>query len=424
MAYGLGMGLAGSAWLVAQAVRAGPQRRAVLRERLALSPPSFPCPPLWLHAASLGEVGVAAVLVERLRTSHPGLPLLLTTFTETGLARARSLPGVTAVRLPLDWGWVMGRFLDRVRPRALWVVETEWWPNLWREAGRRGVPVALVNARLSSRAAARYRRVGGLVRPLLGGLIAVAARGEEDAERLRALGVPEAALRVCGNLKFDLAPPHEAQATGAALRAAWGDRPVWVAGSVRPREEPIILDAHRRLCAVFPEALLVWAPRHPPRFEAVWRDLRAAGVAVARRSQAEAVTAATEVLLLDTLGELPAFYAAGDVAFVGGTLTPDYGGHSPVEPAALGRLVLLGPHRAHFADEAAALEAAGGAVTVADAEALTAALTAAFQDEAARRVAGRRAQAVVEANRSAAARTLDWLAVRQAGLPAVSGATD
>ncbi len=417
------MGLAGSAWLVAQMVRAGPERGAVLRERLALSPPSFPSPPLWLHAASLGEVGVAAALVERLQARHPDLSLLLTTFTETGLARARGLSGVTAVRLPLDWGWTMGRFLDRVRPRALWVVETEWWPTLWRQAQRRGVPVALVNARLSARAAARYRRVEGMVRPLLGGLSAVAARGEEDAERLRALGVPEATLQVCGNLKFDLAPPSEAQARGAALRAEWGGRPVWVAGSVRPREEAVVLAAHRRLRATFPDALLVWAPRHPPRFEAVWRDLRAAGVAVARRSKGEAVTAATEVLLLDTLGELPAFYAAGDVAFVGGTLTPDYGGHSPVEPAALGRYVLLGPHRAHFADEAAALEAAGGATTVADAAGLSVALTAAFQDETARQEAGRRAQAVVKANRGAAARTLEWLAARRVGLPPLSGAT-
>jgi len=236
--------------------------------------------------------------------------------------------------------------------------------------------------------------------------------------------VTDAALRVCGNLKFDLAPPAEAEATGAALRAAWGGRPVWVAGSVRPREEAAVLEAHRRLRRSYPEALLVWAPRHPPRFEVVWRTLRAAGVNVARRSAGEAVTAATEVLLLDTLGELPAFYAAADVAFVGGTLTPDYGGHSPVEPAALGRYVLLGPHRAHFADEAAALEAAGGADTVADAPALAAALEAAFGDEAARRTAGRRAQAVVAANRGAAARTLDWLAARRAGLPPVSGATD
>ncbi len=424
--YGAGLGVAGGAWLVAQTLKgAGRGRR--LAQRLALHPPVFARAPLWIHAASLGEVGVAALLVARLRSRHPRLPLLLTTFTETGLARAEALEGVTAHHLPLDWAWVMRRFLNLVTPRALWVVETELWPNLLILAQQRGIPTAVVNARLSARAVRRYRRLAPLFSPVAAGLAAVAARSEEDAARWRALGVRPAVLQVTGNVKFDLDPGDDVAARRLAWRALWGEgRAVWVAGSVRPEEERPLLIALRRVRERVPESLLIWAPRHPQRFEAVWRELVAQGVSVARRSRGEAVTAATEVLLLDTLGELTGCYAAADLAFVGGSLSPRYGGHSPVEPAALGLAVLMGPHRAHFNDEAAALEAAGGLVTVADGETLGAQVVAWLQDPERRRQAAERAHAVVRANRGAAERTVDWFerrcpGVLTAGLNATTG---
>ncbi len=414
--YGAGMGLAGGVWLAGQVLK-GEARRAIVRQRLAWRPPTFPQPPLWLHAASLGEVGVATVLVARLRVHYPRLPLLLTTFTETGLGRAEALEGVTAQRLPLDWAWVMRRFLNSVAPRALWVVETELWPNLLTLAQRRGIPTAVVNARLSAGAVGRYRRLAPLFSPVAAGLATVAARSEEDAARWRALGVRPVALQVTGNVKFDLDPGEDLEARRRAWWALWGEgRAVWVAGSVRPEEEGPLLIALRRVRERMPGSLLVWAPRHPQRFEAVARELTAQGVSVARRSRGEAVKPDTEVLLLDTLGELAGCYAAARLAFVGGTLSPRYGGHSPVEPAALGLPVLMGPHRAHFKDEAAALEAAGGLVTVADGEALGAQVAAWLQDPQRCHQIGERARAVVAANRGAADRTVEWFERRCPGV--------
>jgi len=388
-----------------------PSYREGLPERLGLGP-AAPAGGIWVHAVSVGEVQAAASLVRALRRRYPHLPLTLTTATPTGRGRARRLFGgeVTVRYLPYDLPGPVGRFLERVRPRLGIILETELWPNLYRACERRGVPLVLASARVSERSVRRYRWAGGLVRAALAHGVIVAAQSAADAQRFVALGADPARTPVVGNLKFDVELPAAAEDRGRALRAALGaGRPVWVAGSTHEGEEELVLDAHARLAAAQPAALLVLVPRHPPRFEAVTALLRRRGVAFVTRSSGAAVAPTTAVLLVDTLGELVEFYAAADVAFVGGSLVP-VGGHNLLEPAALGKPVVSGPHTANAAPVARLLVEAGAAELVADGAALAACVGRLLADGAARRSAGERGRAAVSANRGALERFLALLA--------------
>lgn len=379
------------------------------------------CPPdgLWVHAVSVGEVQAAAVLVRRLHADFPDRPLLVTCGTVTGRARAEALfDGVAMVRfLPWDLPPFVGRFLRRVQPRVGIILETELWPNLYRAAARQGVPLVVVSARLSAKSVRRYRRLPTLVRGLLRG-VHVCAQSAEDAERFIAVGADPARVSVCGNIKFDFEPPADTAARGARLRGDLGaGRPLWVAGSTHEGEEEQLLDAHAVLRAQLPRALLVLAPRHPPRFAAVAALLARRGIAHATRTSGAPVDGEVAVLLLDTLGELLAFYAAADVAFVGGSLVP-VGGHNLLEPAALGRPVLCGPFMANSAGVAPALAASGALTVVAGAEELAAALQSLLQDATARERGGAASREVVAVNRGALGRitgAIRPLAERPAG---------
>ena len=381
-----------------------------LPERLGFGPAAV-AGGLWVHAVSVGEVQAAASLVRALRKRHPDLPLTLTTATPTGRARARALFGadVTVRYLPYDLPGPVGRFLERVRPRLGIVLETELWPNLYRASDRRGLPLVLASARVSERSVGRYRRLGGIVRETLAGRVLVAAQSAADAARFVALGAAGERTCVVGNLKFDFELPAEVEARGRALRAGLGaGRPVWVAGSTHEGEEELVLEAHERLRASRPDALLVLAPRHPQRFEAVAALLRRRGAAFATRAGGGAVGAEASVLLLDTLGELVLFYAAADLAFVGGSLVP-VGGHNLLEPAALGKPVVTGPYTANAAPVARLLIEAGAATVAADAAALAATVARLLADDAARRSAGAAGLAALAANRGALARFLALL---------------
>jgi 3-deoxy-D-manno-octulosonic-acid transferase len=381
--------------------------REALPERLGFGPP-LPAGGLWVHAVSVGEVQAAASLVRALRSRYPALPLTLTTSTPTGRGRARSLFGAdVAIRyLPYDLPGPMRRFLDRVRPRLGIILETELWPNLYRACDRRQLPLVLASARVSARSAGRYRLLRGVVREALAHGVVVAAQSEADAARFAGLGASPARTHVIGNLKFDFELPAGAEAGGGALRQALGaGRPVWVAGSTHEGEEELVLDAHARVREVRPDALLVLAPRHPPRCAAVAGLLRRRGVAFVTRSGGAPVAPGTAVLLLDTLGELVLYYAAADVALVGGSLVP-VGGHNLLEPAALGTPVVTGPYTANAAPVARLLVEAGAAEVVADGSALAAAVLRLLGDRRAREAAGQRGRAAVSANRGALARFL------------------
>lgn len=359
-------------------------------------------PSIWVHAVSVGEVQAASELVKELRRRHPSVPLTLTTVTPTGAARARALFGddIDVRYVPYDLTGSVRRFFDRVQPRLAIILETELWPNLYDECGRRGVPLVLASARISPRSVGRYRLLASLFRKALSNGIVIAAQSPGDAERFRSIGANPQRTHVVGNVKFDLHVPPDHRERGAALRAAHGAtrRFVWVAGSTHDGEEQAVLAAHAALRAAGIDALLVLAPRHPPRFDTVANRLKNSGLRVARRSAVQTADDRTDVLLLDTLGELSAFYAAADVAFVGGSLVP-IGGHNLLEPAAIGIPTISGPHVFNAEDVAAALVAEGAVVGVQDGAALQKALLMLARDPAERARRGAAGIAVVEQNR-------------------------
>jgi 3-deoxy-D-manno-octulosonic-acid transferase len=366
---------------------------------------------VWLHAVSVGEVQACAPLVSALARRHPQLPLTVTTVTPTGAARARALFGnVAQVRyLPFDLPGAVRRFFRLVQPRLAVIFETELWPNLYRECGRRRVPLVLASARISQRSVGRYRRLGGLFRQTLSQAAVVAAQAEGDAQRFRALGAAPDSTHVTGNIKFDFELPPDIGARGARLRHAYaGQRPLWVAGSTHGGgEEQAVLEAQRRVRGAHDAALLVLAPRHPQRFAEVAQLLTDAQVSFVRRSAEVAPAAAEEcaVLLLDSLGELLDFYAAADVAFVGGSLAP-VGGHNLLEPAALGVPILTGPNTFNSEDIARLLIARGAAEVVHDGAELGTRVAALLGDAAGRERMGEAGRASVDSNRGALAKLL------------------
>jgi 3-deoxy-D-manno-octulosonic-acid transferase len=367
---------------------------------------------LWVHAVSVGEVQASAALVRSLRARYPHIPLVFSTMTPTGAARAQSLFGDTVHHsyAPYDLPGSVRRFLDRVRPRLAIILETELWPTLYHECGRRGIPLVLASARVSPRSVARYRLFAGLLREALSTDVVIAAQSEADAARFRSLGADPARTHVTGNIKFDFELPPGLTADGARLRAQYGGaRPVWIAGSTHAGEEDIVLDAHTSLRAGGVDALLMLVPRHPQRFEDVAANLKRRGLNFLRRSRAQSAEPAVPVVLVDTLGELMTFYAAADVAFVGGSLVP-IGGHNLLEPAALGLPILSGPHTENAEGIARLLIEVGAVRTVHNAQQLTAGVAELLRDPTARLTAGQQGRATIEANRGALERLLALLA--------------
>lgn len=354
-------------WLARRARRGKeiPARLAERRGEGAVRPPG---PLLWLHAASVGETTSILPLLEALAARRPDLSLLVTTGTVTAAAvLGQRLPPALAARVthrfvPLDVpGWA-ARFLDGWRPDAAVFVESELWPNLLAACRRRGVPLALVNARMSARAARRWLRAPGFAREVLASFRLVLAQSMADAERLEDLGAAD--VGAWGNLKF-AAPPLPADAAELdRLRALLAGRPVLLAASTHPGEEAIAAEAHRRLAPAHPGLLLLVVPRHPPRGAEVAATLAAAGLRTTRRSLGQDPGPEDAAHVADTLGELGLFYRLAGVALVGGSLVP-HGGQNPLEPARLGCPILLGPHTWNFAEPVLRLVAAGGAEIVA-----------------------------------------------------------
>lgn len=384
-----------------------PSYRERRSERLGFGAQASPGS-IWVHAVSVGEVQAAAPLVRQLLQRFPRAPVVLTTVTPTGAARCRLLFGDTVEHryVPLDMPGAVKRFFDRLRPRLAIIVETELWPNLFAECGRRGVPLVLASARISPRSVGRYRRLVPLFRETLSHGIVIAAQSESDAARFLSIGAAAGRTHVTGNIKFDFELRDDPAERGAAWRSAQAaGRPLWVAGSTHEGEEALLLEAHAALRERLPDSLLVLVPRHPKRFADVAQLLDRSGVAWVGRSSRQPVGAATSVVLGDTMGELMMFYAAADVAFVAGSLVP-VGGHNLLEPAALGKPILTGPHNFNGEDIYRKLEEAGAVTTVADPASLADALARLLADEAARREQGDRGLKVLESNRGALARLL------------------
>jgi 3-deoxy-D-manno-octulosonic-acid transferase len=357
---------------------------------------------IWVHAVSVGETRAAQPLIEGLQARWPDHRILLTGMTPTGREAGREVYGerVLQAYLPYDYPGAVDRFFRCFSPAFGVLMETEVWPNLLAAAKRHNVPVVLANARLSERSARGYARVSALAEPAFSALAGVAAQTAADAERIGGLGARR--IEVCGNLKFDVSPPAERIALGLSWRACLAARPVWLAASTREGEEALVLAAWRRVAV--PGALLVLVPRHPQRFDAVAALLEQEKVPSRRRS-AGLPEPEDQVWLGDSMGEMAAYYALADIAFVGGSLVP-LGGQNLIEAAACGCPVLVGPHTFNFRQATEDAIAAGAARRVADSAMLADEIGRLLEDGqalAAMRVATERFTA---RHRGAAGRTL------------------
>ena len=323
------------------------------------APAAQPC--LWVHAVSVGETRAAEPLIRALQARYPQQRILLTHMTPTGRETGEAVFGDAVIRvyLPYDLPGAVARFLDHFRPVAGVVMETEVWPNLIHAATHRDIPLYLVNARLSERSLAGYRRTGALARDALAAFTAIAAQSAADAERLQTLGA--ARVTVTGNLKFDLDPPADQLEQGCAWRAAVGVRPVVLAASTREGEEALLLDAVLRAGAG--DVLWVIVPRHPQRFDSVAALITARGLRLQRRSGGAIIANDTQVLLGDSMGEMAVYYALSDVVLMGGSFL-DFGAHNLIEPCAAAKPVIVGPSTYNFVDAADAAYAAGAALRV------------------------------------------------------------
>ena len=398
-------------WLRARKAPAYAKR---IGERFSYAMPALQPGGIWVHAVSVGESIAAAPMIRALLQRYPQLPITVTCMTPTGSERIQALfagePRIQHCYLPYDLPCAAARFLDRAQPKLAVIMETELWPNHIHQCAKRGIPVALANGRLSERSARGYGRLRKLTAPMLAEMSLFAVQTEAEARRFRDLGARAETVEVTGSIKFDLTIDPQLLQRANELRGQWQalERPVWIAASTHEGEDEVVLDAHRRLLANYPNALLILVPRHPERFNAVFELCQREGFATVRRSTGANVEANTSVLLGDTMGELLFLYALADSAFVGGSLVPN-GGHNLLEPAALAKPVLSGPHLFNFLDIAAQLREAGALAEVDDAEGLAVEVQRLFELP---RDAQRMAEAglaVMRRNQGALQRLLDGL---------------
>jgi len=363
---------------------------------------------IWVHAVSVGEVQAAVPLINSLIANFPSQKLLVTTVTPTGAARVRGLFGenVEHCYIPFEFPNAIRSFFDSVRPRAAMIMETEIWPNLYRGCGVRNIPLILVSARISPRSVPGYRRLLPLIRETLSHGIIIAAQTQVDADRFLELGANPSRTWVTGNIKFDVELDPEIEGAGGALRnELFGDRPVWIAASTHDGEELLVLDAHKAMLEEHPELLLVLVPRHPERFDGVRELVEKRSFSVVSRTEHKPCDPSTQVFLVDTMGEVPLFYAASDIAFVGGSLIP-IGGHNLLEPAAQGLPIITGPHifnAQEIAEDFIDIEACK---VVADSNELAVSVTQLIENPAEAETMGRKGLMVLEQNRGSLERLL------------------
>ncbi|VAW75690.1 3-deoxy-D-manno-octulosonic acid transferase [hydrothermal vent metagenome] len=395
-----------------------PAIRRHWRERLGVVGAAKDRPGIWVHAVSVGEVRAAEPLVNALLQRYPKMPLLITTTTPTGRDTVTRLFGdrVRCRYLPWDLPFAVRRFLTSVRPGKVIVMETELWPNLFHALKQRGIPLYLVNARLSDKSLRGYRRIPSLVRDTLACVTGIAAQSEMNAHRFVALGAPAERVIPVGNLKYEVELPANFDQRLASLKKKFNPREsLWVAASTHPGEERIVLAAHRQLLTHNPECLLLLVPRHPERAEAVAQLCRQSGMSVtlysglaeSLRSEGSTDNApgTSQVLVIDVLGELACLYGLAPVAFIGGSLVP-HGGHNPLEALQAGCTVISGRYTGNFVDIYRRLEDAGAVTRVEDDAMLADALETLFNDDELRQRQLAAGGQVLEDNRGALRRVL------------------
>lgn len=383
-----------------------------LNERLGFLNKSIPKNGVWFHVVSVGETLAAVPLIKAFQQKYPQLPIIITSTTATGAERVRAAFGATVTQLycPYDVPGALQRFINAVQPRCLVVMETELWPNLFYVCAKNKIPILIANARLSERSAKGYQRIRFLTQAMLQQVTVMAVQTQIEAERFIALGLEPARIHVTGSVKFDLEIPANLIQQAKQLRASWNhdqaqERLVWIAASTHEGEEEVILQAFAAVQKTLPNLLLVLVPRHPDRFTRVAELCKRHNFNVVLRSTNTICTADTQIFLGDTMGELLLLYATADVAFVGGSLVAT-GGHNPLEPAALGLPVIMGPHVFNFAAICQELLQTGAMLTVHNAQELATQLIRLLQNPVERKHMGERGQAFVAQNRGAVAKHL------------------
>jgi 3-deoxy-D-manno-octulosonic-acid transferase len=378
-----------------------------LSERLGQASMPRPKGPLvWVHGASVGEMLAAVPLIERLRAQHFAVLVTSGTVTSAALAEQRLPDGVLHQFVPLDAPRFVRRFLEHWRPGLALFVESDLWPNLICSCAKSKVPMIIVNGRLSERSFKRWQRVPRVIAALLNRFDLCLAQSANDAERYARLGAPR--VNATGNLKLDVPAPPADDAVLRRLTEIVGKRPVMLAASTHPGEEAAVIAAHRRLREKFPALLTIIAPRHPARGESIAATAKAVGLAVALRSRRAQPMPDIAVYVADTLGELGLMFRLAPIVFMGGSIA-SHGGQNPIEATRLGAAIIHGPHVWNFAEIYAALDAAGGARSVADEEALATALAAWLSDPAARQAAAQAAASTIKKLSGALERT--WAAL-------------
>ncbi|MCX4190530.1 lipid IV(A) 3-deoxy-D-manno-octulosonic acid transferase [Methylophaga sp. OBS3] len=381
-----------------------PERFGFISSRTSQSPL------IWVHAVSVGEVEASRPLVKGLQENYPQHQLLITTMTPTGSERVKRLFGqkVLHVYLPYDMPFAIKRFLKAMRPQFGIIMETELWPNLLLTCHKQHIPLVIANARLSERSAKGYQRFAKFSRQMLQSLPLIATQTQADRQRFQALGAPAERVHAVGNLKYEINLPASLHEQAEAMRSMWGNRPVWIAASTHEGEEEIILNAAKQVRAKFNDLLLVIVPRHPERFDRVAGLCRKSGLKTLRRSENKPCPSTTQVLVVDTMGELPLFYAAADLSLIGGSMVP-HGGHNLLEPAALGRAVITGPHYFNFTEITERFLQFGAVVKVNNSVELAQAVSQLLADPKRRAEMGEAGLDLINQSKGASARLLNLI---------------
>jgi 3-deoxy-D-manno-octulosonic-acid transferase len=385
--------------------RRNPAYRRRWRERLGWFTAPAHTGGIWVHVVSVGETIASVPMIKQLQQQYPGKPLILTSMTPTGSERVRALfnDKVFHIYMPYDFPGAVKRFLKKVQPDMLILMETELWPNYLHYCAQQNIPVLLANARLSEKSYKSYCYIKPLVTAMMRQITHIAAQAQPDAERFIRLGADPARVTIAGSMKFDMAVPQDIQQQASALRTSLGaQRHIWIAASTHEGEEEQVLAALQKVRQYIPDVLLILVPRHPERFPKVEALCQKQGYHVVKRSQQQPCLPSTAIYLGDTMGELLLQYAVSDVAYVGGSLVP-IGGHNMLEPAALGVPSITGKYYFNFTTIVQLLEAAGGLKRIQDADELAASVIAWLNDPQAARQAGERALTVVAAHRGAVA---------------------
>jgi len=388
--------------------RRAPAYRDRWGERFGFYKGTYTGNPIWVHAVSVGEAQAALPMIQKLRERYPDNPILVTTTTPTGSSRIKESLGdeVIHVYAPYDVPCAVGRFLEAMQPAMAIFMETEIWPNMIHTCAERNIPIVLANARMSKRSARGYGRLGAFMRGVMAKIDLVAAQSQSDAARLIGLGANTESVHVTGSVKFDMPLPASIKEQAEVLRRDWGtDRSIWIAASTRQGEDEHILDAFAQVCHALPDALLVLVPRHPERFDDVANLCSKRGFTIVRRSEHTPCDKDVDIYIGDTMGELTLMYGASDVAFIGGSLV-QAGGQNPIEAAALGLPVVMGPSLYNFSEVTRMLREREALEVVDDSEQLSATVLDYFRDSNLRHQRGENAKGVVERNRGAMERLL------------------